>query len=105
MFTSLPANLLPDAAKVPARADRFLYILRFQEPVIDAEFGAGLRHALERVYFAGPAPHQAPCCLPAPGTPPTFPAARPPEGGLEFMIYSYPLALRPADRVARPSHR
>jgi hypothetical protein len=37
-----------------AWSDRFFYILRFQEPgVIEAEFGAGLRDALERVYFAG----------------------------------------------------
>jgi len=35
-------------------ADRFFYILRFQEPgVIEAEFDADLRDALARVYFAG----------------------------------------------------
>jgi pimeloyl-ACP methyl ester carboxylesterase len=37
-----------------AWSDRFFYILRFQEPgVIEAEFGADLRDALNRVYFAG----------------------------------------------------
>jgi pimeloyl-ACP methyl ester carboxylesterase len=70
-----------------AWADRFFYILRFQEPgLIEAEFGADMREALERVYFAGSG--AAPGAM-LPSGPrdaaylPLLPG--PPEEGLGFM--------------------
>lgn len=70
-----------------AWADRFFYILRFQEPgVIEAEFGAGLRDALERVYFAGSGAAPGAMLPFGPRNAAYLPLLPdPPEGGLGFM--------------------
>jgi len=70
-----------------AWADRFFYILRFQEPgVIEAEFGAGLRDALERVYFAGSGAAPGAFLPPGPRKAAFLPLLPdPPEGGPGFM--------------------
>ncbi len=69
-------------------ADRFFYMLRFQQPgVVEAEFGVDMRAALKRVYFAlsGAAP---PNSLPTLGSRdsaylPLLP--EPPDGPLRFL--------------------
>jgi pimeloyl-ACP methyl ester carboxylesterase len=70
-----------------AWAGRFFYILRFQEPgVIEAEFGAGLRDALERVYFAGSGAAPGAMLPFGPRNAAYLPLLPdPPEGGLGFM--------------------
>ena len=70
-----------------AWADRFFYILRFQEPgVIEAEFGADLRDALERVYFAGSGAAPGAMLPSGPRNAAYLPLLpEPPEGGLGFM--------------------
>jgi pimeloyl-ACP methyl ester carboxylesterase len=69
-------------------ADRFFYILRFQEPgVVEAEFEADVRGALERVYHAGSGAAPAGSMLPdGPRDSAYLPLLPdPPPGPLGFM--------------------
>jgi epoxide hydrolase A/B len=69
-------------------ADRFFYMLHFQEPgVIEAEFGADLRAALKKVYFAGSGDAPPRSLLPdAPrGSAMLTLLPEPPEGPLSFL--------------------
>ncbi len=68
-------------------ADRFFYILRFQDPgVIEAEFGADLRGALKRVYHAGSGAAPGGMLPDAPRDAAYLPLLPdPPDGPLGFM--------------------
>lgn len=70
-----------------AWADRFFYILRFQEPgLIEAEFDADLRDALERVYFAGSGAAPGAMLPSGPRNTAYLPLLPdPPDGGIGFM--------------------